>query len=80
MAGVVGAKVGKSVGASNVAGAARGASEPPENKKTVPSTMLNATKAFSPVDTNQRQSLFLGFGFALLGIPCSQDFRVKIIS
>lgn|SRR5574341_638596 len=77
---VVGANVGKFVGTSNVAGAARGVNEPPENKKMVPSTILNATKAFRPVDTNHRQSLFLGFGLALLGIHFSQKFRVKIIT
>lgn len=70
--GGVGANVGKIVGTSNVAGAAWGVNEPPENKTTVPSTMLNATKAFSPVVAYHRQSLLLGFGFARLGIPCSQ--------
>jgi hypothetical protein len=42
--------------------------EPPVKRNTVPSTMLNATAAFNAKEAYQRQSLFCGLTFDLLGI------------
>ena len=64
----VGAKVGMSIGISDVGAARWSKLDPPVKIKTVPRTILNATKPLSPNDAYQRQSLFFNFGFALRGI------------
>jgi hypothetical protein len=71
----IGVKVGaftSTVGAAMVGNAALlGA---PVNRKTVPNTMLTATRPFNPIDAYHRQFFCCDFGFALLGIPNSLNF------
>jgi len=69
--GVSAALLTSTVGGTMVAGVGRGA---PVNKKTVPKTMLSATRPFSPIDAYQRQPFFCDLGFTLLGIPNSFNF------
>jgi hypothetical protein len=72
----IGVKVGaftSTVGAAMVGNAAvLGA---PVNRKTVPNTMLTATRPFNPIDAYHRQFFCCDFGFALLGIPNSLNFK-----
>ncbi len=71
----IGVKVGafrSTVGAAMVGNADEVGA--PVNRKTVPNTMLTATRPFNPIDAYQRQFFLCDLGFALLGIPNSFNF------
>ena len=71
----IGVEVGafKSTVGTAIVGKADGRGAP-VNRKTVPSTMLTATRPFNPIEAYQRQLFFCDFGFALRGIPNSFNF------